>query len=175
MILNVHFQRLICCFALCFLVCLPVCATDAGDGSDLQEEVDSPPSPSPVVVQAPASDDLAEALASVLAGLREQGELDSIRAVSVPLEEVETGIAPAYDLDNGQTAEPSGTLKAILVKLIGPYNPVVVEYRYQNPNSSSYSYVREIQPDYVWFCSAGLFALLVFCTFRLGGGLLRRQ
>lgn len=172
--MDVPFRRFFCCFALCLLVCVPVCAADAGDGSDLQEEVSPSPSPGSVVVQAPASDDLAEALATALAGLREQGELDSIRAVSIPLEEAEAGVSPAYDLDNGQTAEPAGTLKSILVKLIGPYNPVVVEYRYQNYNQSTYSYVREIQPDYVWFFSAGLFALLVFCTFRLGGGLLRR-
>lgn len=44
----------------------------------------------------------------------------------------------------------------------------------QNYNQSSYSYVREIQPDYVWCASAALFVLLVFCTFRLGGALLRK-
>lgn len=69
---------------------------------------------------------------------------------------------------------PSDTtgLKAVLLDLLGSYDPVVVEYRYQNYNQSSYSYLREVQPDYVWMGSFLLLCLFVYCIFKLGGGLL---
>lgn len=172
--MNVHFQRFFGLFAVCLLLTVPVCA--AGSAEPPLDETESPAvaAPAPVVVQGSSAADIVEALVSAVGELSYQGELDSIRAFYVPMDDPDSGISPAYDLDNGQTSEPSGTLKSILVKLIGPYNPVVVEYRYQNYNASTYSYLREIQPDYVWWFSAGLFGLLVFCTFRLGGALLRK-
>ncbi len=161
----------LCVADLSVLLLVPVYAADSAEPA-LDEAADSsvaaPPS---LVVQGPAADELAAAISQALAGFSYEGELDSVRAIPVPSD---SGIAPVYDKDDTQTAEPSGTLKSILVKLLGPYNPVVVEYRYQNYNQSSYSYVREIQPDYVWCASAALFVLLVFCTFRLGGALLRK-
>lgn len=184
-----QFQRFFCFLVLCFLLCFGVCAVGPPDG-DLGQDSETvvpvemvvPPVevvlPETMVVSSGTNDDLVEALVQALSAIGaksfEDGELDSVRAVSVPLESADSGIMPFYDLDNGQTSEPSGTLKSILVNLIGPYNPVVVEYRYQNYNQSTYSYVREIQPDYVWCASVGLFALMVFCTFRLGGALLRK-
>lgn len=72
---------------------------------------------------------------------------------------------------------PSSTsgLKAAILDLIGSYDPVVVEYRYLNTNSSTYSYLREVQPDYPWLCSFAMFALVVFCVCRLGGGFVGRN
>lgn len=172
--MNVRFRRFFCFLALGLLLLAPVCAAGPGDASVDEVEGAVVEAPPPVVVQGASADDLVSALSAALADLTHQGELEVVRAVSVPMDDPEAGISPAYDKDDTQTAEPSGTLKSLLVKLIGPYNPVVVEYRYQNYNQSSYSYVREIQPDYVWFASAGLFALMVFCTFRLGGVLLRK-
>lgn len=69
---------------------------------------------------------------------------------------------------------PSDTsgLKSVLLELLGDYDPVVVEYRYQNYNQSSYSYLREVQPDYVWMGSFLLLCLFIYCIFKLGGGLL---
>ena len=69
---------------------------------------------------------------------------------------------------------PSDTsgFKAVLLGLLGNYDPVIVEYQYQS--SSGYNnYLREVQPDYVWLCSFALLALMIFCIFRLGGALLR--
>lgn len=172
--LNVHFQRLFCLFVVGVLLVLPVCAAGP-DQSALDETAGVVvEAPAPVVVQAAPIDDLIQALVEAVAGFVYQGELEEVSVISVPMEDSDFGVAPFFDLDDGQTSEPSGTLKSILVKLIGPYNPVIVQYRYQTNTSGSYSYLREIQPDYVWFASAGLFALMVFCTFRLGGVLLRK-
>lgn len=66
--------------------------------------------------------------------------------------------------------EPSDTsgFKSVMLELIGPYDPVIVEYEYQNNNNYS-SYLREVLPDYPWFASCAVFALVVYCVFRLGG------
>lgn len=74
---------------------------------------------------------------------------------------------------NPITPEDSSGLKAVLLELIGNYDAVVVEYQYQNSNMTGYNYLREVQPDYVWLCSAGLFSLVIYCVFRLGGALIR--
>lgn len=79
-------------------------------------------------------------------------------------------------LDDGNTPlAPAGSLKAIMGNLIGQYSPIVVQYRYQTSSSGSYSYVREIQPDYAYVCCMALFGLMVFCLFRLGGAILCRR
>ena len=69
---------------------------------------------------------------------------------------------------------PSSTsgLKAALLGILGNYDPVIVEYQYQSSQGYN-NYLREVQPDYVWLCSAALLALVIYCLFKLGGGLIR--
>lgn len=164
--------RFLACFALCVLCLLPVGAAGPSGDDLVQAPSDSLETPPSVVVQDSSSSDFLSALSGALADLLYQGDLDEVSAISVPMDD--SGVSPLYDIDDGQTTEPAGTLKALLVKLIGPYNPVIVQYRYQTNTSGNYSYLREIQLDYVWIASAALFALVIFCTFRLGGVLLRR-
>lgn len=72
---------------------------------------------------------------------------------------------------------PSDTngFKAVLLELLGDYDPIIVEYEYQNSNSSYMSYLREVQPDYVWLCSAAILLVVIYCLFRLGGAILCRR
>ena len=70
-----------------------------------------------------------------------------------------------------QPSDTSG-LKAVLLSFLGDYDPVIVEYQYQSSQGYN-NYLREVQPDYVWLCSCGLLALMIFCLFKLGGALLR--
>lgn len=69
---------------------------------------------------------------------------------------------------------PSSTsgLKAALLGILGNYDPVIVEYQYSSGNGYT-NYLREVQPDYVWLCSAAFLALVIFCLFKFGGGLIR--
>lgn len=73
---------------------------------------------------------------------------------------------------NPITAEDTTGLKSVLLSLIGDYDAVVVEYEYESSNGYT-NYLREVQPDYVWLCSVGLFAIVIYCIFRMGGALLR--
>lgn len=72
---------------------------------------------------------------------------------------------------------PSDTtgLKSVLLEFIGDYDPVIVEYEYQNNNNQYTSYLREVQPDYVWLASCGMLALFVLSLFKLGGAILCRR
>lgn len=76
-----------------------------------------------------------------------------------------TSVAPV-------TPSDTSGLKAVLLGLLGNYDPVIVEYQYQSSQGYN-NYLREVQPDFVWLCSFALLALMIFCIFRLGGALLR--
>lgn len=84
---------------------------------------------------------------------------------------VDASIMPLYSLDNGTTPINSG-LRSIVRTLIGNYSPVVVQYQYTN--GSNTQYLREILPDYEWMFSCGIFALVLYCTFRMGGAFLSK-
>lgn len=66
----------------------------------------------------------------------------------------------------------SSGLKGILINLFGPYEPTITQLRYQSNTSTNYTYVNDISPDYPWLCAAGIFSIVLFCTFRLGGAFL---
>lgn len=72
------------------------------------------------------------------------------------------------------TPEDTEGFKSVLLEFIGDYDPVIVEYEYQNSNNNYSSYLREVQPDYVWLVSCGMVALFIYCLFRFGGALLCR-
>lgn len=71
--------------------------------------------------------------------------------------------------------ESASGLKGILIQLFGPYSPTITQLRYQSNTSTNYTYVNDISPDWPWICSCGVFALVLFCVFRLGGAALCRQ
>lgn len=73
------------------------------------------------------------------------------------------------------TSEDATGLKAVLLSFIGSYDAVVVEYQYQNTNTSNVSYLREIQPDYAWLAACALLIVIIYCVFKLGGSLLCRK
>lgn len=75
---------------------------------------------------------------------------------------------------NSPVTSSSG-LKGILLDLFGPYDPVITQLRYQSNTSSNYTYVNNIELDYPWLCSAGIFAIVLYCLFRMGGALLCKQ
>lgn len=65
--------------------------------------------------------------------------------------------------------ESASGLKGILIRLFGPYSPTITQLRYQSNTSTNYTYVNDISPDYPWLCAAGIFAIVLYCTFKLGG------
>lgn len=75
---------------------------------------------------------------------------------------------------NEITSDSTNGLKSALLSVLGSYDAIIVEYEYQNTANDITTYTREIQPDYVWLCSAGVLALFVFCLFKLGVAIWKR-
>lgn len=75
-----------------------------------------------------------------------------------------------------QTVQPSDAngFKAVLLTVLGDYETVVTDYTYQN-SSNYYSHSIEIEQDYAWICSAAMLGLIVFCTFKIIGGMLCKR
>lgn len=121
-----------------------------------------------LVVNTPSysASDLAEAVYRAIVQA-ESGTINDYSTIS------DIEIMPLYTLDSGNTTIPTGSLRSVLTQIIGPYSPVVVQYQYTN--GSNTAYLREIMPDYAWMISAAIFALVLYCVFRLWGVILCRR
>lgn len=89
-------------------------------------------------------------------------------------EELGTYVGSTVYSLNPVTPDDASGLKAVLLEFLGDWDSIVVEHQYESYNGSI-SYVREIQLDYPWLCSAAVFAIMIFCLFRLGGAVLCRK
>lgn len=71
---------------------------------------------------------------------------------------------------------PSDTsgFKAVLLSILGDYETTITDYTYQSGGSGYYSHSINIERDWTWICSCGVFALLLYCTFRTIGGICSR-
>lgn len=83
----------------------------------------------------------------------------------------EISVMAVQSTPNTPVTNSSG-LKGIMLNLLGPYDPPITQLRYQSNTSTNYTYVNDIQPDYAWMCSAAIFAIVLYCVFRLGGAAL---
>lgn len=79
-------------------------------------------------------------------------------------EEVSRSISPV-------TPSDSNGLKKVMLQLIGDYETVVTEHRYTNSNGYT-SISVSTEPDYSWLCSCAIFLVVLFCIFRLIGGVI---
>jgi len=71
------------------------------------------------------------------------------------------------------SANDTSGLHSILLRLIGDYNPIVIDHTYQNYNGYTQHSI-DMQPDWSWILTAALFIIVIFCTFRFVGGLFSR-
>ena len=68
------------------------------------------------------------------------------------------------------TPANSNGFKAVLLTLLGNYDPIVYDYTYQT-NNQYYSHSITIQEDYPWLCGAAIFSIVLYCVFRMIGGI----
>lgn len=76
-----------------------------------------------------------------------------------------------------KSVTPSDTngFKAVLLTVLGDYETVVTDYEYRNNNNTYMSHSIAIEQDYAWICSAAMLGLIVYCTFRIIGGMLCKR
>lgn len=84
-----------------------------------------------------------------------------------PGEPVESVAEPEIEVYALSPIVDSTGLKGELLELLGPYDNIVTQYRYQQSGNSYYTYVNEVTPDYPWIFSAILFIVLVHGVFKL--------
>lgn len=72
------------------------------------------------------------------------------------------------------SASDTSGFKSVLLQILGDYETVVTDYEYRNNNNTYMSHSIAIEQDYAWIASAGILALLIYCTFRSIGGILCR-
>lgn len=68
------------------------------------------------------------------------------------------------------SANDTSGLHSVILTLIGDYNPIVKDYTYQSTQGYT-SHSIDIQPDWSWIASCFVFVVVLFCVFRLLGGL----
>lgn len=69
------------------------------------------------------------------------------------------------------TPNDANGFKKILLQLFGNYEMVTKEYTYTGTNGYTTKQVTT-ESDYPWMISAGLFTVVLYCLFRLLGGVL---
>ena len=88
--------------------------------------------------------------------------------------------ASLSDLPSEVTVEPlrispsnTSGFHAVVLGLLGDYNPIAVTTAYQYPSGTGFQtrYQVDVEPDWSWICTAALFVVIIFCLFRLIGGL----
>lgn len=70
------------------------------------------------------------------------------------------------------TASDATGFKAVMLSLIGDYETTVTDYTYQSGTSGYYSHSINVERDWSWILSCSGFFLVVFCVFRIIGGLI---
>lgn len=69
------------------------------------------------------------------------------------------------------TPQNSNGFHQVIISLLGNYEPITVDYEYRNNNNTYYSHNISTTPDWSWIASAFIFVVIIFCLFRLVGGL----
>lgn len=71
------------------------------------------------------------------------------------------------------SAQDTSGFHAVILGLLGDYNPIAVTTSYQYPSGQTYQtrYQVDVEADWSWICTAAIFVVIIFCLFRLIGGL----
>lgn len=70
------------------------------------------------------------------------------------------------------SASDANGFKSVLLGLIGDYETIITDYEYRNNQNTYTTHSIDITPDYSWICSTAIFGLVIYCFFRLVGGIL---
>lgn len=156
-----HIQKYIFPLILTLSLCIPTYAVETeGEPAEPETPVEEVTENEPTLDETPADDSGWDSVSDLDSG---SGLLDDLSLVGMEV----YGLSPV-------TPSDTTGLKSVLLEFIGDYDPVIVEYEYQNTNGYN-SYLREVQPDYVWLASCGMLALFVLSLFKLGGAILCRR
>ena len=69
------------------------------------------------------------------------------------------------------SASDANGFKSVVLGLIGDYNTIITDYTYQNTQGYTQHSI-DVTPDWSWIGSGVIFIVVVYCSFRIIGGLL---
>lgn len=90
-----------------------------------------------------------------------------------PVEVIEPQLVQVEQTRQTISSSDANGFKAVILDLLGDYETVVTDYTYTSTQGYT-SHSIEIEQDYAWICTACIFGLLVYCTFRTIGGICAR-
>lgn len=152
-------KKLLLFFCLCFLC--SSCFVFADDAEDLSEPVQNGNNTSaPLVVD----------ITQLLNKDTDKDSTEDPDTVYI----LEPELVSAETKSQRITAADATGLKAVMLSLIGDYETTITDYTYQSGSSGYYSHSINIERDWSWICSCGVFAIVLYCTFKAIGGFLWR-
>lgn len=155
-------RKVILFFLLCSLAVMPVFADDElpDDGQSIQINNDNT---TPVVVD-------------ITQLLNNSSQTDDSKTDDLPQEVIalEPELVSVTSSQQRISASDATGFKAVLLSLIGDYETTITDYEYRTGSSSYTSHSINIERDWTWLCSCGVFSLLLYCTFRTIGGICAR-
>lgn len=161
----------LCCF--CILT-VSVFADDVITDSAI--EILSPEPSTTVVVDNTGVGDALDRLTSILSGAAINQPSGDLLITDSPVQVVET--PSLYDVTvtvQRISASDATGFKAVVLTLLGDYEAIVTDYEYRNNNNTYMSHSIEITEDWTWISSAAIFLVVIFCFFRLVGGMLCKR
>lgn len=69
------------------------------------------------------------------------------------------------------SASDTTGFKSVILNLLGDYETTITDYEYRTGSSSYTSHSINIERDWSWICSCGIFAILLVCTFKTIGSI----
>lgn len=154
-------------FFLCFVLVSFNCAyifADNEEPNNIQDNTLSGIEGMDNASQTPVVVDITSLLTPVTTNENEPDIVEVLEPQLVNVEVTQMRVSPS---------DTSG-LKAVLLTILGDYETVVTDYTYQQNNYQYLSHSIQIERDWSWICSCGVFALLLYCTFRTIGGICAR-
>lgn len=152
-------KKILLFFCLCFV--LSSCFVFADESEDLSEPVQNDNnSTAPLVVD----------ITQLLNKDSDSDQVNDPDTVYI----LEPELVSAETKSQKITAADSTGLKAVMLSLIGDYETTITDYTYQSGASGYYSHSINIERDWSWICSCGVFAIVLYCTFKAIGGFLWR-
>ena len=155
-------RRVLLFFCLCAL-CTSCIFADEELPDDSVTIQDQPTSGAPVVVD-------------ITQLLNQQTDTSKNDSKDEPLEvySLEPELVSATSSVQRISASDATGFKAVMLSLIGDYETTITDYEYRTGSSSYTSHSINIERDWSWICSCGIFAILVWCTFRTICGICAR-
>lgn len=164
------FFRLVSCICLLVGCMFSFVFADTVSDSAIEDpdpsifEVDDSSSGLTVVVNNPNNDFLLEAIERISSSSSTEDYVPSIAYTDMQLRSVNVS-------NERISASDANGFKAVVLGLLGDYDTIITDYTYQNQQGYTQHSI-DVTPDWSWIGSGVIFLVVVYCSFRIIGGLL---